>query len=239
MKRILSILLLLASFSGNAQFVINSFKTSNGGGGGGGGSWTEIRVDMRGAGTSSGTTGYNTLAGSPHSSVLTISNLNDITGTATGIGLTTVATANWSAYSGCSCSNNDAVSGITAGNYLGTGGSTEVYSSIIFNYGTVSPARYDATKPQFRLSGLDPATTYTIKITGGDGSLGFAANWVSRVVGGTSPSLAEVNGNVTNVTVGATFTLQPDGSGNIDIWFNSSTTNSGDLAPVAGLVISK
>ncbi len=200
--------------------------------------WSEIRIDTRASGTSSAT-GYNYLTGAPHSSVLSISNLNDITGAATGVSISTISTSNWVAYSGCSCSNNDATTGVTGGTYLGTGANNAVYQSIFFTYGTVTPARYDATKPQLRISGLNPSTTYTIKLCGGDGTLGFTCKWAAKAAGATTTSTTEVDGDITNITTGATLTLQPDGSGNIDIWINSSTTNSGDLATLAGLVITK
>lgn len=237
MQRIVLAILLILSLGANGQVIvasspyklISNTPTISG---------VEIRIDMRGAGTSSAT-GYNYLTGSPHSSVLSIANLNDTLGASTGVSISTISTSNWSAYSGCSCSVNDAVTGITGGSYLGNGANAAVYQSIFFTYGTVAPARYSADFPQFRLSGLDPSSTYTIKLCGGDGSLGFTAKWSTRALGATLTSEVEVDGDVTNITTGATLVLQPSVAGVIDIYFNSSTTNSGDLAPISGIVITK
>ena len=198
----------------------------------------DVRLNFRC--TTASVTGYNTLfsASGPHLAVISGTDLNDFNGNKTQVGVTTISTANWSGFGGCSCSCNDAVPGITGGTYL-TGATTGVYSSIIFNYGGASPATYDAAKPQFRISKLDPAIEYEIKITGADGTLsGFDSNPSTyRVVGETSPASQQINGDITNVTTGATFTLRPKEDGTIDIWANTSLSPSADLVSVCGITI--
>jgi len=204
----------------------------------------EVRIDFRLSGTSSSVTGtWNTAAGQPTSAVVSISNLVDKNNTATGWGFTTIATGNWIAYSGGSA--NNAVSGITGGTSL-SGASAGVYQSIWYNYGTITPARYDATKPQFKLTGLNTSKTYSIQVAGSKGTLGFdSRNMIWQVTGATTPATQELDGgtsgsNITNVTTSLTFTVQPNGSGEISIWMNtmaSGTQGSSDLAEVCAMII--
>jgi hypothetical protein len=152
------------------------------------------------------------------------------------ITVSSIATANWNAYSGCSCTSNDAVTGATGGSYV-SGVGNSAYESIWFNYGPTT-ANFDATKPQFQITGLNTATTYTIKMTGQDGTLGFDANPMRFVVAGaTTPSSQDVNGDVTSQSNGASFTLQPDGTGKIKVWLNS-VSGSSELATICILKIS-
>jgi len=197
--------------------------------------WNEIRVDMRQSGTS-GASNYNTLAGNPHISLLTISDLLDITGATTGISINSVATANWGNFSGLT--SNNAVPGITGGTFL-DGANAALYQSIHYNYGTTQPARYDVTRPQYRISGLIPNKTYRILITGSQGTFTFLCSTMEFRVQGSSLTSQTLNGghptSITNITVGLTFDVESDSSGEFTIWMNSATSQ--ELAVICGLII--
>lgn len=182
---------------------------------------------------------FNSFYGNPHASIISNFALKDINGTTTSVGLSTVATGNWSAYSGVT-SNDPACCGITGMTFFGSSAdNTTVAGSNFFNYGSSGVARYDAGKPQFTISGLKPASTYEIKVTGLDGIYGFDCYNLFRVVGLTSPSAIAVNGNVTTQPNGATFTIQPDVTGVINIWCNTNNSPSGDLMMVPALFITE
>lgn len=181
---------------------------------------------------------YNDLFGHPTSAVRSIADLLDYKGNATGIGITTIATGNWLAYSGQS--SNDPCCTITGASFYGSSANNAtVGGSNFYNYGTIQPARYDAAKPQLRLTGLNPASTYEIKITCIDGNLGFNNTAIFRVVGLTSPASQTIAGNVTSQSSGATFTLQPTAGGIIEIWINTDAASSADLAMVPALFITE
>lgn len=173
-----------------------------------------ITIQFRSTNTTPATGVTAVMYGNPHSAVLTYTNATY------GITVSTVSTANWASYSGCSCSSVDAIGGATGGTYFpGVGNSA--YTGDIFTYGpTVS--NYNASKWQLEITGLNPSTTYTIGLTGMDGTQGFDGNpFRFRVSGATSPAYQDVNGDVTNQTGGATFTLQSDATGKIKCWGNS------------------
>jgi hypothetical protein len=188
------------------------------------------KIDFRGSGTSTGLTNWNTAAGSPATAVVTISNLIDTTGASTGWSFSSNATNAWSPYSGTS--SNNAVSGITGGTAM-SGASTQSYQSIWYNYGTISPARYDATKWQFQLSGLNDTKTYTITICGSEGTLGFDNRNFSLIASGaTTTSAVEIDGGLgggtgytsVDAVSSGSVTLSPSG-GVIKIWLNSMSTS--------------
>ena len=206
------------------------------------------KIDFRASGTSTGLTNWNTMAGNPGSSVLTISNLIDTTGSNTGWSITTKSTSNWINYSGCTCSSNNSVNGITGGSAM-PGGSTQSYQSIIFNYGTITPARYDATKWQFEIGGLDNSKTYKILICGSEGTLGFDNQYYSvRITGATTDGPYEVDGGPGSgggyTTVGTIsskeMSVQPSG-GIIKVWLNTQSggTSSSDLAVICSMRITQ
>lgn len=203
------------------------------------------KIDFRASGTSTGLTNWNTLAGNPSTAVLSIANMIDTTGASTGWSFSSNATNAWSAYSG-SASNN-AVAGITGGTAM-PGASTQSYQSIMYNYGTISPARYDATKWQFQIGGLDNTKTYTIRICGSEGTLGFDNRYyVIRAVGGTSSSVVEIDGGpgggggFTTVDTYGEISCTPSG-GVIKIWLNSEASGAGgssDLATICSMRITQ
>ena len=177
-------------------------------------------------------TKYNDFFGAPAASVLSISNLVDTAGTSTGIGISTVATANWVPYGGVPAnSSNDAVAGIGTGTfYPGSSATLQVYASNFYQYGNLQPGRFDTTKWQFALTGMDPAKTYQVLITTVDGTFGFYDKGVFRVIGLTSPTAIEVDGDVVNQATGASFILQPKADGTMRIYANTSSTAAGGLA---------
>lgn len=180
---------------------------------------------------------WNDVFGSPHAAVVTVANLTDTTGAATGIGFTTIATANWNPYSGTS-SANDYNASLNGSFYPAITTST-IYRSTWWNYGTVAPGRYYEAKPQMRLTGLAPVKTYSIYITACELTEpgGFPTKGIFRVTGLTSPAAIEVNGDQTFQATGAVFTLQPTAGGVIDIWCNTSSVNAGSLVTIPALVI--
>lgn len=238
MKKLFFLLFVVCSLSAQSQIIVNAspvyrpFAVAAA-------SKDTIRINL--STTDQNVSTFNDMFGAPANAVVTIANLVNISGNSTGVAITTIATANWLPYGGNPInSSNDPCCTITGASYYGTeANNATVAGSNFYNYGTVTPGRYDATKAQFRISGLNTAKTYEIKLTVLDGNLGFTCKAIIRVVGATSPTAIEVSGDVTSQSSGATFTLQPDGSGNIDIWVNTSTVNSGDLAMIPAIYITE
>lgn len=189
------------------------------------------KIDFRSTGTSTGLTNWNTMAGDPGTAVVSVSNLIDTTGANTGWSVTSKATANWVKYTGCSCSSNNSVTGITGGTAM-PGASTQSYQSIWFTTGTVTPVRFDATKWQLEIGGLDNSKTYTIGVSGSVGQLGFdARNFSLTAIGASTVGPVEIDGGPGGgagfTTVGSAsygeVTVQPSG-GIIKIFLNSMST---------------
>lgn len=193
----------------------------------------EVRVNFSLASVSVST--YNNLFGAPKTGVRSLTNMTDINGRATPWDITTVATANWRD-TAFSVSATDGIAGVTAMSFL-TGATSGVYANAYYNYGNSSPATYDASLHQFLISGLDPNRTYELKMTGMDGTYTFdCTNMQYRVEGATTPAAQEVSGDVTSQSNGATFTIQPNSSGEIKVWCNSIAGLS-LLNMVAGMII--
>ncbi len=204
------------------------------------------KVDFRLSGTSTGLTNWNTMAGDPSTGVRSVANMIDTTGASTGWSISSVATANWKPYAGCSCAANNSVQGLTGGSAM-PGASTASYQSIWFQANQSSPATYDVTKWQLQIGGLNDSKTYDILIAGNGGTLGFDGRYfVIRATGATSSSTVEIDGGPGGgggfTTVGTAssgvLTLQPSG-GIIKIWINTQTggTSPSDLASIANMRI--
>jgi hypothetical protein len=177
---------------------------------------------------------YNAVYGTPTTGVATFMNLKDTAGVTTAIGITSISTSNWLGYSGYS--SNDNVSQIGQGSFFpGSSATQQVYGSNWYQYS--AGARYDVSKPQLRISGLNPAKTYQLVMTSTDGTLGFDNKAVFHVAGLTNPSPIEVAGDNYIQTTGATFTLKPKADGTLEIWVNPSTAYSGDLSMLPALWI--
>lgn len=191
----------------------------------------EVRINFSLSSVSVST--YNNLFGHPHQAIRSISDLLDIEGNSTGWDISSVATGNWNAFSDAS-SSDTITSAITGMSFL-EGATSNVWGTCFFSYG----GEYNVANPQFRISGLNTSKSYEIKIACADGTNGFDADPTRvRVVGATSPSAVDLNGNsgAIDVTTGATFTLSPDGSGNIDVWINKVGVSS-EYIVVNGMII--
>ncbi|OYW19980.1 MAG: hypothetical protein B7Z54_02400 [Sphingobacteriales bacterium 12-47-4] len=194
-------------------------------------------IDFRASGTSSGVTNMNTAAGDPVVlDSIVIANLIDSTGASTGWRFV-AKKVNWSGYSGAAA--NNAISGITAGSALSPGFALQSYQSGWYQYygGTNNSSLYDNTKPQFEITGLDPAKTYEITFAGSDGTYGFDNSPTRfRVEGATQPAYQDLNGDVTNVTTNVKIQVQPDSGGKIKGWVNA-VFQSSELSLICGLTI--
>lgn len=229
--KLLLIMMSLTSFSQPGRVFFHSGNKPDAGP-----TWQRIYVNFSVTDQSSGLgSKWNSLYGHPHLGERSIADLKDTTGANTGVGITTVATANWSAYSNLTANDNFSIGIGTY--YPVTLPSHNIYTSIYFQYG--AGGIYNATKPQFRITGLNPAKSYTLYMTCAELTGGFEAKGVFRVVGLTSPAAINVNGDVANQSVGATFTLQPTAGGQIEIWANVQPSGSPtpDLVTFPALVI--
>jgi hypothetical protein len=206
-------------------------------------SYEEVRINF--SQNSATISGVNNAFGIPSNAIVTVNNLTDRLGKVTPFSVTSIATVNWSPYSN-GASSDDTAKGITGGSYLSSLTPTlpvSMYQSIWFQHASSStqpPASYDATKPQLRISGLNPSRTYTIKLTGSEGNLTFTNELRVRMVGATSPTSQDYSGqNITSLDGGVTFTLAPDSSGKIDIWMNIITGSggAGAVCCVCGITI--
>lgn len=237
----LTLLLLFISFVASSQTRFFMRKASPA-------AWTEIRIDTRASGTSSAST-YNMLAGDPDVTIVSLSNLNDINGTATGVGISTIDPANWSGFGGSAANNS--VAGVTGGSVF-TGANASVYQSIHYNYGTTSPARYDITKAQYKLTGLIAGRTYAIDVAGVVGTYGFdGRNAAFIATGSTTTTAVELDcgpgggSGLTTVATYQTMTLSPNSSGEIYIYMNSMSTGGtlngspvgSDIAVCAAIIV--
>lgn len=210
------------------------------------------KIDFRASGTSTGLTNWNTMAGNPNTAIITNANLIDTTGANTGWTCSTVNINNWGATGGVT--SNNSVLGITGGTAM-SGASAQSYQSIIFNTGTISPARYDVTKWQFEIGGLDNSKTYTITVCGSEGHLGFDnRNYSIRAAGATTTSEVEIDGGfgggggyaTVDAVSSGSVTLQPSG-GIIKVWLNTMSTSGtlggsptgSDLAVVCNMRIAE
>lgn len=120
------------------------------------------------------------------------------------------STNNWPRFSGINSSTNNGVAGLIP-NYA-----LNVLDECVF----VGAAAYNTTYPQFTISGLNPASTYTIQLAGG-----LAGNIPSQGeyrIKGASVSTMQTLTAYNNTSTKLTFSsIAPDGSGNISVYFNT------------------
>jgi Bacterial Ig domain len=169
--------------------------------------------------------GWINVAGDPSSAVLTG------TDAVSGIGVSSVATANWSPFGNCS--------------YDGGGSSgpspffpTAVLANHWFNYNGYY-AGYNALMPQLVLSGLNIDSVYTLKMTGS-----FQVNVPGQfnlnpirytVAGATVYGYIDIDGD-SNYAAGATFhNIAPDVTGKVRIYVN--TYGGSNLASICGVQV--
>lgn len=167
-------------------------------------------------------TGWTDLNGNAADSV--------ITATAGGITISSVAAANWSPYAGtCAIDGYGAYPGV----YFPPG----VMSNFWYLYNGTSRnlALYNALMPQLELTGLNPDSTYILRMSGSNGTA-FISNPNVYTVAGTTVYASQNLNAGGNTTQGITFTgISPDATGMIRIYINC--TSSTDLAVIGGLQI--
>jgi len=156
------------------------------------------------------------LYGEPHSGIRTNAAPNGWT-------ISTVATANWTNYSTYGSAVDNV--GTSTNQSVFPEVSSNVLRHTYFMYGNLSDT-YDAGKPQFQISGLNPATTYRVWMLGSLGPSAFDANLTDyHIEGLTTPAKQSINGTLNTVTVAAVWDIQPNASGIIKLWASSSTTS--------------
>lgn len=167
--------------------------------------------------------GWIDVVGDPYISVVSV------TDTATGFKISSVNTANWAPYSG-TCSYDHA--GASGGTFF----PAAVMLNHWFQYG--SAGAYNAAVPQFIVSGLNPKTVYTFRMTGSylNGGTGLECNPIHYTVTGAAVTGAlSINGD-SNTVNGATFSnVVPDTTGKVRIYVN--TYGAANLASINGVQV--
>jgi hypothetical protein len=169
--------------------------------------------------------GWTNVSGDPSTAVRT--------GTASGITVSSVATANWSENPN---GNNSAYNGggVTNGTFFPAG----VMLNHWYQYGAYTAA-YNALAPQLSVTGLNKDSVYTLKMTGSF-VLGinqyYTLNPIRYTVAGqVINGFIDVNGD-SNATAGATFqNIAPDSTGKIRIYVN--TYGGTNVASICGLQV--
>jgi len=168
--------------------------------------------------------GWINIAGDPHSGVQTG------TDPATGFSISSVSTANWYSLNATNTFDNGGKSG-------GTFFPSSVMLNYWFQYGS-SNSGYNAAVPQLQVSGLNPDSVYTFKITG---SLGVNIGTLEANPTRFTVTGAVVNGPVdinadNNTANGAIFhNVAPDATGKVKIYVN--TYGSSNFAPINAVQI--
>jgi hypothetical protein len=178
---------------------------------------SDLRAQIASFNFSSGSnvvSGWTNLPGDPALGVQTA--------TAGGITISSVSTANWSPNSNGNCALNG------WGKYPGTYFPNAVMTDswIQWNGSGNNLALYNVLVPQLQLSGLNPDSTYTLRMTGSN--YDFNNLTVYTVVGATvagSQSLTTYN----NTSQGITFLkVAPNSSGKINIYVNCPSGLTGN-----------
>ena len=167
-------------------------------------------------------TGWTNLAGNSADSVLTA--------TAGGVTISSVATGNWAPFDG-TCAING------YGAYPGTYFPIGVMSNGWYQYNGASYnlALYNALMPQFELTGLNPDSTYILRMSGSNGA-GLNDDPTVYTVAGTSVYASQNLNAGGNTSQGVTFTaISPDATGMIRIYVNC--TSGTQLAAINGIQI--
>ena len=167
-------------------------------------------------------TGWINMSGDPSVSV--------ITGTAGGLTLSSVATANWSPYEGACAVNGY---GAYPGAYFPIGVMTNTW----FQYnGTANNlANYNEGVPQLELTGLNPDSTYILRMSASNVTA-WASNPNVFTVAGTTVYASQNMNPSNNTTNGVTFQgIAPDATGMIRIYVN--TTPSTVMCYIDGLQV--
>jgi Bacterial Ig domain len=164
-------------------------------------------------------TGFTSVYGDPHVAVRT--------GTANGISITTVSTSNWSPSSSDGC----AASGIGAYPTYYMPGMANCY--LQYNGTAYNLALYNALVPQLELTGLNPDSSYILRMSASDVALGGSTTYT---VAGASVAGSQTLTTWHNQSQGITFQhVYPDGTGMIKVYVNGSSTS--DYAFISGIEI--
>jgi len=159
--------------------------------------------------------GWTNMAGDPSVGIVSA------TDAATGVSLTSIATANWHPL------DNSAFDGYGAAN--GTFFPAAVMLNHWYQYnGSVSA--YNPSSPQLRISGLKAGTFYTLRMAGSSTSSANSNPTRYTVAGGVVYDYRDVNSH-NNTADGAVFNhVVPDASGILNVYVNTlSTTDVGDI----------
>lgn len=149
--------------------------------------------------------------------------LLDITGASTGWTFSSVATTStWGAFSGFSAFDDLPGTIVNSGTTLLPSESANIMESCWFSYGQ----DYNASFPQFRISGLNTSTTYEITLWAADGTNSFDADPIVTRVSGSSTSATQDIAANTSTLQAVTFTMTPNGSGEINGYLNKSGASS-------------
>lgn len=161
--------------------------------------------------------GCTNLDGDPSISLLSVTDPS-------GIGINTVATANWTQVGTCSCSAINA-GGTQAGVFLPQCAGT--VQALMYN-SMFNDAPYNASAAQFELTGLIPSRPTTLQLTGStvNGSAGSRLTGIILVGASTSSEMDyDPHPGVANTTGGVTFTgIMPNASGQIFVYFFMAST---------------
>ena len=169
-------------------------------------------------------TGWTNLHGNPAAGTA-------ITATANGVTVSSVAAANWSPFTNDSCSYNG------LGAWPGTYFPSTVMSNAWFQYNatTSTSANYNSVVPQLEITGLNPDSTYILRMSGSD-TKSFAGNPTVYTVAGTTVYGSQNLNVQQNLSQGVTFqAVYPDATGMIRIYVNTTTGTT--LAVIAGLQV--
>jgi len=169
-------------------------------------------------------TGWTNLHGNPAGTAA-------ITATANGVTVSSIGGSHWEPYT----TDSSAYNGLGA--YPGTYFPATVMSNDWFQYNGSyrNLANYNAALPQLKVSGLNPDSTYILRMSGSN-TKGFVTNpTIYTVAGATAYGSQNLNAQQ-NETQGVTFeAVYPDSTGAIYIYVNTSSTT--DIAPICGLQV--
>lgn len=163
--------------------------------------------------------GFTNVFGNPTTSVLT--------GTSNGVTISTVATANWSGYSGAGSDDTYGMTGSTISYFP----DSVLYRSLFTYSGSThlsDSATMGLSKPQFTASGLTPGQSYTLKVASSASSAyGFTCNNVLRAEGNPtygvliSNNIGDVRNNTTQYYL--ITGIIASASGTINIYTNTTS----------------
>ena len=173
------------------------------------------------SGTPTTVSGWINLPGDPHSAAQTAST--------NGIMVSSISPSNWVP--------NSVPSNVY--NYGGASNATYFPTAVMantwlqWNGNSNNLALYNASVPQLLLSGLNPDSTYILRMSGSDA---YFQGSTQYTVAGASVSGSQYLNTYNNTTQGVTFQgVYPDASGNIRVYVNA--TSAASFAFISGLQV--